>query len=91
MTTTILVGVSVVLFTLSEASIGSETQAGPAGAKADPDRRVAISTSRAVDDGLEAIAVRRIEARGGSVIRDRDGSIAEVSLARTWATDEDLT
>jgi hypothetical protein len=40
---------------------------------------------------LEAIAVRRIEARGGSVIRDRDGSIAEVSLARTWATDEDLT
>lgn len=35
-------------------------------------------------------AVDRIEARGGFVVRDRDGSIAEVSLARTWATDEDL-
>src|SRR5436190_784981 len=35
--------------------------------------------------------VQRIEARGGFVVRDRDGSIAEVSLARTWATDEDLS
>src|SRR3981081_3592161 len=41
--------------------------------------------------GSEAIAVRRIEARGGSVVRDRDGGIAEVALARTWATDEDLS
>jgi internalin A len=38
----------------------------------------------------EAMAVQRIEARGGFVVRDRDGSISEVSLARTWATDEDL-
>ena len=36
-------------------------------------------------------AVDRIDARGGFVVRDRDGSIAEVSLARTWATDEDLS
>src|ERR1700716_3401435 len=41
--------------------------------------------------GSEAIAVRRIEARGGTVVRDRDGSIAEGALARTWATDEDLS
>ena len=39
----------------------------------------------------DAIAVQRIEARGGFVVRDRDGSISEVSLARTWATDEDLS
>jgi internalin A len=39
----------------------------------------------------EASAVQRIEARGGFVVRDRDGSITEVSLARTWATDEDLS
>src|SRR5882757_4747273 len=38
----------------------------------------------------EAMAVQRIESRGGFVVRDRDGSISEVSLARTWATDEDL-
>jgi Leucine-rich repeat (LRR) protein len=40
--------------------------------------------------GAEAAAVQRIEARGGYVVRDKDGSIAEVSLARTWATDEDV-
>jgi Leucine-rich repeat (LRR) protein len=40
--------------------------------------------------GPEAIVVQRIEARGGFVVRERDGSISEVSLARTWATDEDL-
>jgi hypothetical protein len=34
--------------------------------------------------------VERIEARGGYVVRDRDGSITEVSLARTWATDNDV-
>jgi internalin A len=38
----------------------------------------------------ETAAVQRIEARGGFVVRDRDGSISEASLARTWATDEDL-
>ena len=34
--------------------------------------------------------VERIEARGGYVVRDRDGSITEASLARTWATDNDV-
>src|SRR5262245_60691124 len=38
----------------------------------------------------DAAAVQRVEARGGYVVRDRDGSISEVSLARTWATDEDV-
>jgi Leucine-rich repeat (LRR) protein len=37
-----------------------------------------------------ASVVERIEARGGFVVRDRDGSISEVSLARTWATDNDV-
>lgn len=35
--------------------------------------------------------VERIEGRGGYVVRDRDGSIVEVSLARTWATDNDVS
>lgn len=38
----------------------------------------------------ETAAVERIEARGGFVVRERDGRISEASLARTWATDEDL-
>ena len=37
-----------------------------------------------------AAAVQRIESRGGFIVRDRDGNITDVSLARTWATDEDL-
>jgi len=37
-----------------------------------------------------AAAVQRIEARGGFVVRDKDGTITEASLARTWATDEDM-
>ena len=35
-------------------------------------------------------AVQRIEARGGYVVRDRDGNVTEVSLERTWATDNDI-
>lgn len=35
-------------------------------------------------------AVERIEARGGYVARDRDGNVTEVSLERTWATDNDI-
>jgi internalin A len=31
-----------------------------------------------------------IQAQGGDVVRDKDGRIVEVSLARTWATDNDL-
>jgi len=37
-----------------------------------------------------ADVVQRIEAQGGYVVRDTDGSIVEVSLARTWATDNDI-
>ena len=37
-----------------------------------------------------ANAVQRIEERGGWVVRDRDGNVTEVSLERTWATDNDI-
>lgn len=37
-----------------------------------------------------ADVVERIEAQGGYVVRDADGSIVEASLARTWATDNDV-
>jgi internalin A len=50
----------------------------------------APSTPAPKANPAEATAVQRVEARGGFVVRDRDGSISEVSLARTWATDEDL-
>ena len=48
----------------------------------------AIHTAPAAD--APASAVRWIEAQGGEVFRDADGSIAGVSLARTWATDSDI-
>jgi internalin A len=35
-------------------------------------------------------AIERIEARGGYVARDRAGNVTEVSLERTWATDNDI-
>jgi internalin A len=34
--------------------------------------------------------VRSIEALGGTVVRDAKGEVAEISLARTWATDADI-
>ena len=34
--------------------------------------------------------MQRIEERGGWVVRDRDGNVTEVSLERTWATDNDI-
>jgi internalin A len=37
-----------------------------------------------------ADVVERIEAQGGYAVRDADGNIVEVSLARTWATDNDV-
>jgi hypothetical protein len=40
--------------------------------------------------GAYAAVVQRIEARGGYVVREKDGTIVEVSLARTWATDADV-
>ncbi len=38
----------------------------------------------------QASVVQAIEAQGGYVVRDSDGNIVEVSLARTWATDNDI-
>lgn len=38
----------------------------------------------------QADVVERIEAQGGYVVRDADGNIVEVSLARTWATNNDV-
>src|SRR5688572_4688144 len=35
-------------------------------------------------------AIERIEQRGGWVARDKDGTIVEASLERTWATDNDI-
>ncbi|MBI1872622.1 MAG: hypothetical protein HYS05_01875 [Acidobacteria bacterium] len=40
----------------------------------------------AQDAGLMA----SIHAEGGTVVRDRDGRIVDISLARTWATDADI-
>ena len=47
--------------------------------------KVAVPVSTAY-----ANVVERIEARGGWVVREKDGTISEVSLARTWATDNDV-
>src|SRR6516164_4321385 len=58
------------------APVGAQRKPGAAGEKS--------------ETSPEIVAVQRIEARGGDVVRDGDGSITEVSLARTWATDEDL-
>ena len=44
----------------------------------------------AAASGAYASAVQRIEERGGYVVRDRNGDITEVSLARTDATDDDV-
>jgi Leucine-rich repeat (LRR) protein len=44
----------------------------------------------AQNSGPVADAVKRIEERGGFVARDKAGNIDEVSLARTWATDNDI-
>jgi hypothetical protein len=46
----------------------------------------ALSAATLPDAGLAAW----VEGRGGSVARDGNGRIIEVSLARTWATDNDL-
>jgi Leucine-rich repeat (LRR) protein len=41
-------------------------------------------------DTPQAGVAERIEALGGYVVRNPDGGIVEVSLARTWATDADV-
>ena len=38
----------------------------------------------------QADTARSIEALGGEVVRGSDGNIAEVSLARTWASNNDI-
>ena len=46
--------------------------------------------SRTKDSPAVAYAIERIEQRGGWVVRDKDGTIVEASLERTWATDNDI-
>ena len=50
---------------------------------------LAVSASFAGESPLVA-AANWIQAQGGDVVRAKDGTIIEVSLARTWATDNDL-
>ena len=45
---------------------------------------------RASDPPEVAVAIQRIEERGGWVARDKAGTIVEASLERTWATDNDI-
>jgi internalin A len=50
-----------------------------------------LSAGPAAAAGLpQANLAQRIEAQGGEVVRAPDGAIVEVSLARTWATDNDI-
>jgi internalin A len=49
----------------------------------------AVPSGAAADDDSSAL-VASISAMGGDVIRDRDGRIVDISLARTWATDADI-
>jgi hypothetical protein len=63
------------------AAIVTAIVAGPAGARAQ---------SRASDSPAVAYAIERIEQRGGWVVRDKDGKVSEVSLERTWSTDNDI-
>jgi Leucine-rich repeat (LRR) protein len=48
-----------------------------------------LATIRAAD-APQAALVQWIEQQGGEAVRDKDGAIVEVSLARTWATDYDV-
>jgi hypothetical protein len=63
------------------AAIVTAIVVGPAGARAQ---------SRASDSPAVAYAIERIEQRGGWVVRDKDGKVSEVSLERTWSTDNDI-
>ena len=45
---------------------------------------------RTSDSATVAHAIERIEQRGGWVAREKDGTIIEASLERTWATDNDI-
>src|SRR5258708_206317 len=50
---------------------------------------VALQTASAADAPQTTVA-QWIESQGGEVVRDPTGAIVEVSLARTWATDNDI-
>jgi len=50
---------------------------------------LAIQTATAAD-APQANVTQWIESLGGEVVRDPGGAIVEVSLARTWATDNDI-
>ncbi len=45
---------------------------------------------RTSESPAAAQAIERIEQRGGWVARDKDGTVVEASLERTWATDNDI-
>ena len=49
-----------------------------------------VAQTRPAASSAVTNAVQRIEARGGYVARDKDGTVTEVSLERTWATDNDI-
>ena len=49
-----------------------------------------FSASLSAAERPDAEIARSIEAQGGSIVRSADGRIVEVSLARTWATDNDV-
>src|SRR5919106_5120500 len=50
----------------------------------------AAQSRRTSDSPAVAHAIERIEQRGGWVARDKDGTVVEASLERTWATDNDI-
>ena len=50
----------------------------------------AAQARRTSDAPAVAYAIERIEQRGGWVARDKDGTVVEASLERTWATDNDI-
>ncbi|RPI55460.1 MAG: hypothetical protein EHM55_07795 [Acidobacteria bacterium] len=50
----------------------------------------AAQSGRKSDTSAVAQAIERLEQRGGWVVRDKDGTIVEASLERTWATDNDI-
>src|SRR5580765_7765252 len=51
---------------------------------------VAAVTAMTAAEAPHAAVADWIKNQGGTVVRDKDGKITEVSLARTWATDNDV-
>ena len=50
----------------------------------------AAQTRQNATSSTGSYAIQRIEERGGWVVRDPKGTVTEVSLERTWATDNDI-